>query len=290
MHWSDHPEAVDALAAEYALATLQGPARRRFEAVMARRPALRDAVARWEQQVGRLGSVLPPVAPSPGLWDSLAARTGGAGAAAPAASESAAETTSRVAASPAAAAEPGPTAQPVAPRRGAPPGLLQRLARAFDALLAPAPAAALAFGLVAGLALPAVMTALSPPAAQDTELPESYVGVLATPDGRQGLIVASRRRGRVVDLKQVTPVTPPEGQTLFLWTIDANAQVAPVGPVPHGAFVQAPLPAPAEQVFSTAVELAVSIEPVGTRPAAPSGDFVYRGLCGKVWRVPGAGS
>ena len=32
------------------------------------------------------------------------------------------------------------------------------------------------------------------------------------------------------------------------------------------------------------VELAVSLEPVGAQPATPSQPFVYRGLCGKLWR------
>jgi hypothetical protein len=54
--------------------------------------------------------------------------------------------------------------------------------------------------------------------------------------------------------------------------------------VPAGKLVQLALDEPAEKVFFTAVELAVSIEPVGARPAAPSTPYVYRGLCGKVWR------
>ena len=57
-----------------------------------------------------------------------------------------------------------------------------------------------------------------------------------------------------------------------------------VGPLLEGKFVHLALDAPAEQVFFPAVELAVSIEPVEVRPGAPSSGFVYRGLCGKVWR------
>jgi anti-sigma-K factor RskA len=134
--------------------------------------------------------------------------------------------------------------------------------------------------------VPQLVTILGPQAVQDTELPESYVGVLARPDGRAGLIVASRRHGRVVDLKQVSPVTPPAGQTLFLWTIDAAGRATPVGPVPHGPFVQAPLADTAEKVFRTAAELGVTLETTGSTPTSPSGPWVYRGLCGKVWRVP----
>jgi hypothetical protein len=31
--------------------------------------------------------------------------------------------------------------------------------------------------------------------------------------------------------------------------------------------------------------LALSIESAGAAPALPSGPFVYRGLCGKLWRI-----
>jgi anti-sigma-K factor RskA len=131
---------------------------------------------------------------------------------------------------------------------------------------------------------------LNPPAVTGQEggdsVPASYIGVLATPEGKQGLIVASLRHGRTVDLKQVSPMQPPAGQTLFLWTLDAQGQARPVGPIPAGAFVQAPLPDTAEKVFAQAVELGVTLEAVGSQPSAPGGPWVYRGLCGKVWRAP----
>lgn len=304
MNWYNSPRAVDALAAEYVLGTLRGRARRRFEAVMARRPELARAVESWEVRLHRMAGALPPVAPSPALWASLQQRTGAGQAAAeapaavPAAAARAAGPTveARPGAAEPAVQRPPPArsatpAEASPPRRGArrdPPGT--RLATWWRQFLAPVPAAALAFGLLAGVMVPQLATILGPQALQDTELPESYVGVLARPDGQAGLIVASRRHGRVVDLKQVSPLTPPAGQTLFLWTIDAAGRVAPVGPVPHGPFVQAPLADTAEQVFRTAAELGVTLEPTGSSPAAPSGPWVYRGLCGKVWRVPAPGA
>lgn len=150
-------------------------------------------------------------------------------------------------------------------------------------LLAPAPAVALVAGLLVGSLVPVAWQAQEN-ARRGMELPDSYVGVLATSQGQPGLIVSSLRQGRKVDIKQVTPVPVPEGKTLFLWRIDKAGAVAPVGPVPQGKFVQLALDAPAEKVFFPAVELAVSIEPAGARPEAPSSSFVYRGLCGKVWR------
>lgn len=150
-------------------------------------------------------------------------------------------------------------------------------------LLAPAPAGALVAGLLVGTLLPVVWQAQEG-YRRGTELPDSYVGVLATSQGQPGLVVSSLRQGRKVDIKQVTPVAVPAGQTLYLWRIDKAGAVAAVGPVPQGKLVHLALDEPAEKVFFTAVELAVSIEPAGIRPAAPSLPFVYRGLCGKVWR------
>lgn len=164
-------------------------------------------------------------------------------------------------------------------RRGAPaagPSWWRRL-------LAPAPAGALVVGLLVGVALPMLWQAQEQ-SRRDMELPDSYVGVLATAQGQPGLIVSSLRQGRRVDIKQVTPVDLPAGKTLYLWRIDKSGAVAPVGPLPDGKFTQIELDRPAEQVFFPAVELAVSVEDAGARLQAPSSPYVYRGLCGKLWR------
>lgn len=268
-HWSQSPTAIDALASQYVLGTLRGRARRRFEGVMARQPALAARVRHWEEQLHRLGATLAPMQPSAALWQRLAQQT------APAA-----------AAPPLRELQPPPAVRRVPP--AAQPGWPQRLGGWLQALLQPVPAAALAFGLMAGLALPLVLDLGRAPVEQGdpatpTTVPASYIGVLATPEGRQGLIVASLRQAREVELKQVTPLQPPPGTTLFLWTVDAAGVVRPVGPIPSAPFVRAPLPDTAERVFSTAVELAVSAEPVGAAPQRPGSAFLVRGLCGKVW-------
>lgn len=281
-HWSQSPQALNELAGQYVLGTLQGRARRRFETLMAQRPDVADRVADWESRLHRMAQALPPLAPAPAVWDRLAARAG-----LPVAPDRAASPIPMPGPGPETTPTPmpTPTLKAQVPGRDVPPGLLQRLARGLQALLAPVPAGALVFGLVAGLVIPQVYQALNPPPQSDTELPESYVGVLARPDGKPGLIVASLRHGRVVDLKQVSAVQPPAGQTLFLWVIDAQGQATPVGPVPSGPFVQAPLADTAEKVFSKAVELGVTLEALGSTPATPNtpaGVWVYRGLCGKV--------
>lgn len=150
-------------------------------------------------------------------------------------------------------------------------------------VLAPIPAGALALGLTMGVLLPVVWQ-VHEQSQRGMQLPDSYVGVLGTAQGQPGLIISSLRGGKVVDIKQVTPVTVPQGQALYLWRIDKAGAVAAIGPLPHGAWTHLELDKPAEQVFFPAVELAVSLEPVGAQPAAPTQPFVYRGLCGKLWR------
>ena len=65
-----------ALAAEYVLGTLRGAARRRFEAMMAGDPSLRDVVARWEGWVNPLADRVAPVEPPARVWKAIEARIG----------------------------------------------------------------------------------------------------------------------------------------------------------------------------------------------------------------------
>jgi anti-sigma-K factor RskA len=250
MMWHHHPRLVELLAGAYALGTLQGGARRRFEALMQRRPDLADAVARWYERMAPALLALPPQAPAPATWRTIEQRLGlipGAGAA------------------------PAPLSMPW-----------------WRRWLQPAPAGALVLGLMVGVMLPALWQGQrkGPDAPLSSQLPESYVGVLGLADGRPGLIVSSLRQGRTVDIKRVAAVPVPAGQVLYLWAIDAAGQATPVAPLPTGAFVHLQLDAPAETMFAKAVELAVSLEREGMGPVAPAGPYVYRGLCGKLWRVP----
>lgn len=184
------------------------------------------------------------------------------------------------------------------PEQTTSPELWRRIARAtgtapaaatpswWQRLLAPIPASALALGLVMGMLVPVVWQAHSDHQ-RGMELPDSYVGVLATAERQPGLIISSLRKGRVVDIKRVTPVEVPPGQTLYLWRIDKAGVVTAVAPlpdVPHAPFTRLTLNEPAEKVFFPAVELAVSLERVGSQPDTPTMPFVYRGLCGKLWR------
>ncbi len=68
------PERADRLAAEYALGTLKGPARRRFEALLPAHPALRQAVAQWQLRLQPLAASVAEVTPPPRVWQRIEGR------------------------------------------------------------------------------------------------------------------------------------------------------------------------------------------------------------------------
>lgn len=70
----EQPELLDRLAAEYALGTLRGSARRRFERLCTRSGAARTALYRWEDDWSQLSRRLPPVQPSARVWANVRAR------------------------------------------------------------------------------------------------------------------------------------------------------------------------------------------------------------------------
>ena len=67
-------EARDALAAEFALGTLRGRARARFEAMMRTDRAIAETAARWEDALGPLAARIAPVEPPLRVWRAIEAR------------------------------------------------------------------------------------------------------------------------------------------------------------------------------------------------------------------------
>ena len=64
----------EALAAEYALGTLQGRARRRFERSLKEEPALRRLVVAWQERLTPLNEGIAPVQPPARVWRSIEQR------------------------------------------------------------------------------------------------------------------------------------------------------------------------------------------------------------------------
>ena len=68
------PERLDRLAREYALGTLHGGARRRFERVLREHPASMRAVGAWQERFAALAASVPPLLPSAAVWRGLEQR------------------------------------------------------------------------------------------------------------------------------------------------------------------------------------------------------------------------
>ena len=66
-----NPELRDRLAAEYALGTLRGAARRRFQKLLAGDPALRDLTLQWEMRLNDMAAGVKPVPPRPQVWQAI---------------------------------------------------------------------------------------------------------------------------------------------------------------------------------------------------------------------------
>ena len=166
------PELIERLAAEYALGTMRGGARRRLAKALPHEPQWAQAVMRWQQRLLPLDAGVVPQTAGTDLWRRIEQQAFGA-----------------------AAVQAGAAAAPHV-----------ALQRWWQRLLAPVPAGALALGLLMGSLAPGLWQQLQGPAADEMQLPQSYVGVLATADGKPGLIVSSLRRGRVADFKPLAPV------------------------------------------------------------------------------------
>jgi anti-sigma-K factor RskA len=76
MNIRDNPALRDKLAAEYAVGTLRGGARRRFEGWLRADPALRAAVAEWQRRLQPLAELGQPVPAPARAWDGIERRLG----------------------------------------------------------------------------------------------------------------------------------------------------------------------------------------------------------------------
>lgn len=242
------PERLDRLAREYALGTLAGRARRRFERVLRQSPAAAMAVSVWQERLAGLAASVPPIEPSPAVWQGLEQRLFTPSAA----------TASQTPRSP---------------------------WRWLAELLSPRTlGGALAGVLLCVFVLRSQPELIGMEPTRET-LPASYVGLLADANGQPTVLASSRRHGRVLTIKMLQPVAVPPGRVAQLWALPKDGGAPfPVGTVPSQGSATIELADSSEKLFFDVSRLAVSFEPAPAAAGAlPSGDFVLSGACVKLW-------
>ena len=68
MNLSKYPQTLDRLAANYALGTLRGGARRRFEAISRENATVRAAALVWQGRLSGMTELQSPILPAPAVW------------------------------------------------------------------------------------------------------------------------------------------------------------------------------------------------------------------------------
>jgi anti-sigma-K factor RskA len=71
MNLSQHPELLDQLASAYALGTLRGGARRRFETLAREQAPVRAAALIWQSRVASMNELQTPSKPAPAVWSRI---------------------------------------------------------------------------------------------------------------------------------------------------------------------------------------------------------------------------
>lgn len=239
----DRPELLDRLAAEYVFGTMIGPVRRRFERLRLTLPSAEAATAAWEARTAGLARAVPPVAPSPGLWNAIDWSTGGPGA----------QTI----------AKPGGWRTWLAPVAGLAFGIVATL------------------GIVR--MLPSAAVPVDEIVQARGTLPASYVGILTDATGAAVAIASSTRHGRTMSIKVLRPIEAPPGKVLQLWALPKDGEPFPLGVVPRegkGAFEMADT---SDRLLASVPRLAVSVESAPAGPGSTPDGFILTGHCVKLW-------
>lgn len=114
-------------------------------------------------------------------------------------------------------------------------------------------------------------------------LPASYVGLMLDSSGRPATLASSRRHGVELSIKWLQPLAVPAGRDAVLWALPKEGAPFRIGTVSADAKQVITMRDTSEKLLAQVAELAVSLEPAGTSADQPSGDFLLRGHCVKLW-------
>ncbi|WP_127803427.1 anti-sigma factor [Hydrogenophaga sp. NH-16] len=247
-----HPDLLDRLAAAYAIGTLRGGARRRFETLARERAPVRAAALVWQSRVASMTELEPAVTPSPVVWTRI---------------HNLIEAEREQAAMAAARAEPAP---PV------PAGWWRSLALWRGAAGAGALATVLAVITTAGLRdrLGAQIDELQAQLGSQPQI--EYVAVLNDDQASASMLVTFDPKNRKLTLQRVGGYQEAADKSLQLWALPPGSKPRSLGVLSQEKLLQL---AAGESDVREVPALAVSLEPKGGVPSetGPTGPVLFKG-------------
>lgn len=260
-----HPELLDRLAAAYALGTLRGGARRRFEAIARQSPTVRANALVWQERFAAMTELQHVQSPGPNVWKRI-------------------ENLLAVQA-------------PAAARGHQEVAMLDRVRRGLGwwrgAALAgfAATVAAVAVGLNLNQRLQAQGEQLASVGSRSAQLAREnaqlaaqlrtapqieYVAVLADDKAAAAMLVTFDPKHNTLTLKRVVPFQEGPDKSLELWALPPGGQPRSLGVMAEGTVAR--LPAVENQVREVPL-LAVTLEPKGGVPpgSGPTGPVLFKG-------------
>ena len=254
MNLHQRPDLIDRLAAEYALGTLRGPARRRLDTLAASSDAVHQAVQGWQRRIDAMAELGQPVEPPGSVWLAIESRLG-------------------LASFTRTAPQVPPTTPPRTSRASAP---VRVPSRWWDNLgvwrgIAGVALAAAVVSIVVALRLivPGV------PAGAPGESRIAYLSVLHDDQSRSMMLVTWDDAHNTVTLRRLSDTAVPSDRDLQLWGIPSGGAPVSLGVLPKkGAAVFKVAHRP--QNYGV---LAISVEPSGgsPNPNGPTGPVIFTG-------------
>jgi anti-sigma-K factor RskA len=246
-----HPELLDRLASAYAIGTLRGGARRRFETLARERAPVRAAALVWQSRVASMTELEQPVAPSTAVWTRIANLVRGER-----------EQAAMVAA---ARARPAPAT-----------GWWRNLPLWRGAAGAGALATVLAVVTTVGLRdrLGAQIDGLQAKLSAQPQI--EYVAVLNDDQASASLLVTFDPKNRRLTLQRVGGYQEASDKSLQLWALPPGSKPRSLGVLTPEKLLQL---AAGEADVREVPALAVSLEPKGGVPSetGPTGPVLFKG-------------
>lgn len=256
MKLSQHPELLDRLASAYALGSLRGGARRRFEAMAREQAAVRAAALIWQSRLSGLTELQPQAEPSAVVWTRINNLVQGEKTAA---------------AQQAARLQTGSGARPA----GLPTWLrslaLWRTASAVGAL-ASVVAITVAVGMRQEMGGQIALLQTQMQAAPQIE----YVAVLADAQSAASMLVTFDPKAKKLTLQRVGAYQEAGDRSLQLWALPPSGGPRSLGVLGRDKLLRLTA---AEGDVHEVPTLAISLEPKGGVPSetGPTGPVLFKG-------------